>query len=146
MTLKTQGEFRYGDSQSDIREELLRYSKLNAYVADHFADAVCKCGGRLFRLSLDDREGAAVRTCSGCETEHLLADSDEYLDEAELEDCACPCGGEDFEITVGVSLYEDSEDVRWLYLGCRCPECGLTAVYGDWKNEFTGYQELLARV
>jgi hypothetical protein len=39
---------------------------------------------------------------------------------AELEKCACPCGGEEFEITIGVSLFEDSEDVRWLYLGCRC--------------------------
>jgi hypothetical protein len=140
------GEFRYGDGQTDIREELLRYSKLNAYVAHHFAHAVCKCGGKLFRLSLDDTEGAAVRKCRGCESEHAIGDSDEYLDEAELQECACPCGGEDLEITVGVSLYADSEDVRWLYLGCRCPKCGLTAVYGDWKNEFNGYRELLGRV
>jgi hypothetical protein len=33
-----------------------------------------------------------------------------------------------------------------LYLGCRCPACGLVAVYGDWKNEFNGYRELLAKV
>jgi hypothetical protein len=57
-----------------------------------------------------------------------------------------PCGGEEFEITVGVSLYEGSEDVRSLYIGCRCPGCGLSAVYGDWKNEFNGYRDLLARV
>ena len=82
----------------------------------------------------------------GCMAEHPIGDSNEYLDEAELEECACPCGGKEFEITVGVSLYEESEDVRWLYLGCRCPKCGLTAVYGDWKNEFNGYRDLLARV
>jgi hypothetical protein len=51
-----------------------------------------------------------------------------------------------FEITVAVSLYADSEGVRWLYIGCRCPACGITAVYGDWKNEFDGYRELLAMV
>ena len=146
MALEKRGEYRYGDSQADIREELVRYSKLNAYVAHYFADAVCKCGGKLFRLLLDDTEGAAVRVCTGCATEHPIGDSDEYLDDAELQECACPCGGEKFEITVGVSLYDDSEDVRWLYLGCRCPKCALTAVYGDWKNEFIGYQELLARV
>jgi hypothetical protein len=146
MALKKRGKYRYGDSQFDIRQELLRYSKSNAYPASHFADAVCKCGGKSFRLSLDDTEGAAVRTCSACATEHAIGDSDEYLEEAELEECACPCGGADFEITVGVSLYEDSKDVRWLYLGCRCQTCGLTAVYGDWKNEFNGYEELLAQV
>ena len=58
----------------------------------------------------------------------------------------CFCRDNVFEITVGVSLYDDSEDVRWLYVGCRCPKCGLTGVYGDWKNEFNGYRELLARV
>jgi hypothetical protein len=146
MALKKRGKHRYGESQADIREELLRYSKANAYVVQHFADAKCTCGGTVFRLKLDDTEGAALRCCSGCSTEHPIGDSSEYLDDAELEDCACPCGEEELEITAGVSLYADSEDVRWLYLGCRCPKCGLTAVYGDWKNEFQDYRELLARV
>jgi hypothetical protein len=146
MALKKRGKYRYGDSQADIREELLRYSKSNAYPAEHFADALCKCGGKLFRLALDDNEGAAVRSCLACKTEHPMGDSGEFLEEAELEECACPCGHEEFEITVGVSLYEGSQDVKWLYLGCRCPKCGLTAVYGHWKNEYNGYKELLARV
>ncbi|HEY8502960.1 MAG TPA: hypothetical protein VIL46_00160 [Gemmataceae bacterium] len=146
MALKKRGKYRYGDCQADIRGEIHRYSKGNGYPAHHFADAVCTCGGTRFRLALDDTEGAAVRTCVGCGAEHPIGDSNEYLAEAELQECACPCGGEEFEITAGVSLYDDSEDVRWFYLGCRCPACGLTAVYGDWKNEFNGYQELLARV
>jgi hypothetical protein len=146
VALKKRGKYRYGDSQADIRAELFRYSKKNEYLAHHFADATCKCGGKLFGLALDDNEGAAVRICVTCKTEHPIGDSDELLEEAELGECACPCGGEAFEITIGVSLYKDSDDVRWLYVGCRCPKCGLTAVYGDWKNEFNGYQELLSRV
>jgi hypothetical protein len=146
MALKRRGEYRYGDSQADIRAELLRYSKSNAYVAHHFADAACPCGGKQFRLALDDAEGAAVRWCVRCAAEHPIGDSAEYLEDAELQECACPCGGEEFEITAGVSLYEGSADVKWFYLGCRCPKCGLTAVYGDWKNEFNGYRELLAPV
>jgi hypothetical protein len=63
-----------------------------------------------------------------------------------LEECACPCGEEEFEITVGVHLYYGSEDVKWVYIGCRCVACGLTANYGDWKNEFNGYRDFLARV
>jgi hypothetical protein len=146
MVLRKRGKRWYGDSQADIRDEVLRYSKGVMYLAHHYADAVCKCGGKVFGLLLDDTPGAAVRRCVGCEDEHPIGDSDEFLDEAELEECACPCGGEKFEVTVAVSLYDNSEDVKWLYLGCRCPTCGLTAVYGDWKNEYIGYKELLARV
>ena len=146
MALRKRGKYRYGDSQVDIRDELLRYSKGVEYLAQHFADAICKCGGKLFRLALDDLQGAAVRTCIACKHEHPIGDSGEFFQEAELMECACPCGGEEFEITAAVSLYDDSEDVRWFYVGCRCPACGITAVYGDWKNEYNGYQELLARV
>ena len=146
MALMKRGDYWYGDSQADIRGEIARYSDLNAYSAHHFADARCQCGNGVFRLSLDGDEGAAVRTCTSCNAEHPIGDSAEFLESADLEEALCPCGQEIFEITVGVSLYEGSEDVKWLYLGCRCPACGLTAVYGDWKNEFIGYQELLARV
>ena len=145
--MRKRGKWRYGDSQADIRAEIVRYSKENGYLAGQFADAVCSCGGRVFGLLLDDEAGVASRVCVACDAEaHPIGDSAEFMDEAEEEECACPCGEEAFEITVGVSLYADSEDVRWLYVGCRCPACKLTAVYGDWKNEFNGYRELLARV
>lgn len=146
MALIKRGKHWYGDSQADISAELLRQSLLNEYPAEHFADAVCSCGGRGFRLNIDDNEGAAVRVCVSCGDEHPIGDSAEYLDDAELEECECPCGRNTFEITVGVSLYEGSEDVRWLYLGCRCSACGLIGCYGDWKNEYEGYQELLRLV
>lgn len=146
MVLQKRGKYRFGESQADIRAEILRYSKENGYLAQHFVEAVCKCSGKLFRLALDDNAGAAVRICVSCRSEHPIGDSEEFFDEAELGECACPCGGEEFEITAGVSLYQDSEDVRWLYLGCRCPKCSLTAIYGDWKNEFNDYRSLLARV
>lgn len=146
IALQKRGKFWYGDSQADIRDEILRYSKRNAYPAHHYADAVCKCGGRLFTLRMDDAAGAAIRKCVSCFEEHAIGDSEDYLKEAELQIYQCVCLENIFEITIGVSLYRDSEDVRWLYVGCRCPKCGLTGVYGDWKNEFNGYRELLARV
>jgi hypothetical protein len=146
MTLTRRGTSSYGTEQADIADEITRYSRRAGYRAEHFAQAVCACGGTTFHLALDDNEGAAMRRCSGCAVEHPIGDSDQFLEDAELEECACPCGGEVFEITVGVSLYEGSEDVRWLYLGCRCPACQLTAVYGDWKNEFNGFRALLGKV
>ena len=57
-------------------------------------------GRHTFRLSLDDDEEAAVRRCVACMAEHPIGDSSEYLKDAELEECACPCGSEEFEITV----------------------------------------------
>jgi hypothetical protein len=145
MALVKRGQYHYGEAQSDIRTELLRYSEKNAYRVDHFADPVCKCDGKVFRLAVDEGT-AAVRICVSCGDEHPIGDSADYLDEAELGMCECPCGESSFEITVGVSLYDDSEDVRWIYIGCRCVGCGLTACYGDWKNEYNRYQELLKQV
>lgn len=146
MALQKRGKYWYGDSQADLREELKRYGKLNGYVPTQFADAICECGNKGFQLCTDDNEGAAVRICNICGAEHPIGDSDEFLEDAELESHACVCGSETFEITVGVSLYEDSEDVRWLYLGCHCPACGLVGNFADWKNEFLDYRELLKRV
>jgi hypothetical protein len=146
MAITKRGEHYYGDTQADLRQEAARYAELNGYPAHQFADAVCVCGGRVFRLAVDDVEGAAVRTCTACAEAQPICDSAEYLQDASIEECACPCRGETFEITIAVSLYTGSDDVRWLYLGARCIACGLTAVYGDWKNEFEGYRELLSRV
>jgi hypothetical protein len=116
MALRKRGKHRYGDGQADIRDEIRRYSADN-YPAEHFADAVCGCGGRVFTVLLDDDTGAAARTCVACDDQQPIGDGEEYLDDAELGQCACPCGGEAFEVTAGVALYAGSEDVRWFYLG-----------------------------
>lgn len=136
----------HASSQAAIRPALIAYSRANTYVAQHFADAVCGCGSREFQLEVDETAGAAVRYCATCGDPHAIGDSDDYLAEAEVEQCQCLCGSPIFEITVGVALYADSDDVRWLYLGCRCPGCGLVGCYADWKNEFTDYRRLLAQV
>lgn len=146
MALRKKDKWWYGESQADIRVEMTRFGEEGECVPTQFADAQCQCGNRLFQLALDEDQGVAVRICSQCHAEHPMADSEDYLDAAELELSVCVCEQDVFEITVGVSLYEESEDVRWLYVGCRCPACGITGCYGDWKNEFNGYRELLDRV
>jgi hypothetical protein len=146
MALRKKGKFYYSDSQIDIREELLRYSRLNEYPATRYADSVCLCGGRFFTLLVDDNEGAAVRECVACRGEHPIGDSEQYLADSELEECECPCGDNTFEITIGVALYADANDIKWIYVGCRCINCKLTACFGDWKNEYDNYQEFLSRV
>jgi hypothetical protein len=146
MGLRKRGEYWYSDTQVDIRHELTRFGKLNEYIPTQFTDARCHCGGTTFHLRMDEDEGAAARVCTSCGDDHAIGDSDVYLDGAELREHGCACCEEAFEITVGVSLFEGSDDVRWLYIGCRCPVCGLTECCGDWKIEFIDYRKLLARV
>lgn len=142
MALQKKGKYYYGDSRRDIENELGRYSEGN-YLATHFAAAVCACEGQIFKLLLNEDVGVAIRRCVACQGEHPIGDSADYLEEAELEECECPCGENAFEITVGVALYAESEDVKWLYIGCRCVACGLTACYGDWKNEYENFRDFL---
>jgi hypothetical protein len=138
----------YADAQDDIPAELHYYSDHGegSYFPTQFADAVCRCKNREFLLLLDDSAGVAVRICGACGHEHTMADGKDYLDDAELEEVLCLCDVPLFEITVGVHLYRGSDDVRWLYVGCRCVGCGLTGCYGDWKNEFEDYRKLLKNV
>ena len=134
---RTNKDLGYGDSIKPTFATNFHYFSDHgegSYFPTHFADAKCKCGGREFLLLLDAEQGAAVRVCGKCGHDHAIGDSGDYLEDAELEDQECLCGSPLFEITVGVSLYRESEDVRWLYIGCRCPACGLAGCYGDWKK------------
>jgi hypothetical protein len=143
MGYRKKGKYWYGNDYADLHKEILRYSKLQGYMVDHFADIKCSCGADTFHLFSDDVAGVAVRVCSVCDIDSYIGDSEEYLEEAEPQKSICICGEEVFHITVGVSLYRGTEDVRWLYVGCRCPACGLVGVYADWKNEYPNYRELL---
>ena len=146
MALTQKGIYSYGDSRLDIQDVLREYIRGNQYPATQFADAFCSCAGNSIFVQLDDEVGAAVRTCLTCQAKHPIADSAEYLAEADLEECQCPCGSASFEMSVGVALYADSTDVKWLCLGLRCILCGLVACYGDWKSEYIGCKDLLLQI
>ena len=77
-----------------------------------------------------------------------MGDSADFLEEAEVGQHDCVCEKDILQITVGISRYRNeddslSDDVRWLYIGCRCIACGMLGCYADWKNEYNVYQELL---
>ena len=145
MVVRNKNGLLYADSQADLPDVLRDFSE-QSYPATQFADAVCDCRSRTFRLAVDEREGAAVRTCTKCGDVHPIGDSSDYLEGAELESCECICDSTALEITVGVALYAESDDVCWLYIGGRCPECKLSGCYGDWKSEYAGFRDLLERV
>lgn len=145
---KKEDGYWYGDNHADLRQEMLRYSELNGYPIDNYVDVCCACGNDSFYFSTDENEGVALRVCGRCEDEHLMGDSEEYAEEAEIEKHGCLCDAEIFQITAGVHRYRNADetlspDVKWLYLGCRCVACGLVGNYAGWKNEFNGYEALL---
>lgn len=135
-------------NDSQLKSQILDYSKKNAYVAEHFAAPKCAhCDCDTFTVVMNENEGVAARICTSCKAEHGIGDSDEFIDDVdEVYPIECTCGANEFRIIAGVALYQATEDVRWFYLGCECVECGLSGVYGDWKNEFSGYRALLDNV
>lgn len=146
MSIIKKGSYYYGEDHGDLTEELIRYSK-NNYGIEHTANSTCKCANDTFNVLLNEGKGVAARICTKCDSEHGIGDSDKYMDDAEeVDEMECVCGSKEFKVTSGVALYDESEDVRWFYLGLLCLKCGCMGCYGDWKNEFIGYKGLLANV
>lgn len=146
MTLTRKGKHWYGSEDQDIRAAIQRFSEGNGYPATEYRASVCVCGSTLFRLFDDEDVGVARRDCVRCGQPHLMGDGAEYVEKAELEAHECLCGAEALAIQSGVALYPDSRDVRWLYIGCRCPQCQLVGVYAEWKWGAGDADAFMARV
>jgi len=146
MSIRKKGDHYYGYSQDDLAKELERYSA-DSYPIDHTASSICKCGNDTFNVLLNEDPGVVARICLKCDFEHGIGDSDIYLVFVDrLYEMECVCGSKDFKVTSGVALHQDSDDVRWFYVGLLCTECGCMGCYGDWKNEFLDYKKLLSNV
>ncbi|MEY4564324.1 MAG: hypothetical protein RLZZ618_3601 [Pseudomonadota bacterium] len=135
MALKKKGKYWYGSSPEDVQAEMLRFSKLQGHPAEKFAESVCGCGHRVFKLETDEDEGAAKRSCTACKGVYLMGDSAEYASAAVFENHECVCDADEFQLLSGVALYSESNDVRWYYIGCRCTSCSLVGVFAHWKCE-----------
>ena len=147
MTVTKKGDYCYGDNLHDLQEVLLNYSDEVGYRIDHFKNALCSCGNATFIVLVNEDEGVAARICTSCEAEHGIGDSDEYMDQVEtIEEMECLCGSNEFQITAGVSLYKETDDVRWFYLGLFCPSCHCLGCYAEWKSEYFGYKKLLDNI
>jgi hypothetical protein len=141
MGLKKRGKYWYGEDVADLRTELARYAARNEYPIDNFSDVRCTCGSDTFYFLTDEAAGVAVRICETCDHEHLMGDSADFADEADVAQHVCVCGEDVFQLVAGVHRYRNqddslSDDVRWLY--------GLVGCYADWKDEYNGYEQLLA--
>jgi hypothetical protein len=140
------GQWWTGDEPSDIDGYITAFSA-STYPVRTVVHAACvSCGGVELAVALDEREGCAVRTCAPCSEARALLDTDEYLEDATLEGAECPCGGTTFNTAAGFAFYDDSDDVRWVYLALRCTRDGVLGCYADWKIDYSPSLHLLQAV
>lgn len=115
-----------------LEKEILRYSRLNGYPIDEYAQVVCSCGCRELQLFSDDDEGGAFGVCTKCGSEIDIENSKRYMEETFQN--LCQCDNDRMELGVGKSVYPDTQDARWIYVGAQCGKCNLVGVYVDWKE------------
>ena len=113
MTIDKTGKYWRGTEAADIDEHVTAFEAGGYPIARVVHSRCSGCGGTAFGLWVDDTEGYADRRCIACGQVTRLLDSDDVGDDAEPEECACPCGGEAFELAVGYAL-RDGGDVRWV--------------------------------
>ncbi|MFJ3927695.1 hypothetical protein [Streptomyces sp. NPDC090022] len=61
------------------------------------------------------------------------------------DQAGCPCGSEEFEAAVAVSLGHDGS-VRWVTMGLRCIKDGFCGVYADGNIDYGPTDHLLTMV
>jgi hypothetical protein len=145
MTIDKSAKWWIGTTSEDIKEYLEAYSN-DGYKVSEFRLAKCDCGCDAFKLLADDNEGCAKRTCASCSKEKFVCDSEEYWPTASPEQWKCiECASTSANVGVGFSLYEDGE-VRWLYIGERCANCGILGCFAGWKVAYSPSKQLLAQV
>jgi hypothetical protein len=145
MSIDKSRKWWVGTKAEDIEEYLNAYSTDN-YKISEFRLSLCSCGSNVFHLYADDDEGCAKRTCTACNKEEFICDSEEYWTEASPEQWKCvDCYSLNANIGVGFSLYEDGE-VRWLYVGERCQRCGILGCFAGWKVAYSPSKQLLDQV
>ncbi|GAA1851800.1 hypothetical protein [Asanoa iriomotensis] len=142
MAIDNSGEHARGDDFADLADHLRDY-KPGGYPVAQVNELACEpCGGGTFAVLVDEVEGCAQARCLACGAAALIGDSADYLEDADLGECACPCGGEDFQVAVGFALTADGE-VRWLSVALRCVRDGTLGVYTDWKIDYEPSRHLL---
>ena len=144
MTIDTSGKWWKGSSPLDL-DEYLRELGAENYPVSQFRLSTCSCEGVRFTLEVEQDEGIAKRTCVNCGAEHFICDSGEYYEPAQqLEKFKCvTCNSEVANVGVGYALYDDGAAVHWLYVGCRCDNCGVLGSMVDWKVGYAPSLQLM---
>lgn len=84
VTIDRSGAWWTGTEASDLVDYLKEFTAAG-YPAERVLQISCSgCGSDKFRVRLDDEEGCAVRTCTGCDTTSFVFDSEDFVEDADL--------------------------------------------------------------
>ena len=144
MTIDTSGKWWTGSTPEDLDEYLQALSS-GSYPIDTFRLSSCNCGSIVFHLHVEQDEGIARRTCTGCGAKHWIADSAENHEKGlRLKKFKCiTCKSHNTNVGVGFSLTREETGVKWLFVGNRCSECGTLGSMVDWKIGYEPSLQLL---
>lgn len=133
--IDTTKKYWTGDGSEDINEYLRLYSGNDAI---DVKPVNCRlCGNDTFSLKIDQDEDVIQVRCSKCGAEKILLDGQEVWEGARPRVRTCPvckrC--KTYNVRVGF-LRRDNGNVRWVYIGNRCTNCGTLGSYLDWKVSY----------
>ncbi len=142
MAIDRSGDHWRGENFDDLAA-YIRLFEAGGYDVEHVREHSCpECRGTSFRVLIDDEQGCAFTICHQCQAEAAIADSADQLDDAELEECACPCGAETFAVATGFAMF-DATEIRHISVGLRCLTDGTLGVYTDWQIDYSPSAHLL---
>ena len=135
------GKYWTGDSPKDIDPYLRLYAEEPGL---EVKPVVChNCGGDAFELRCDGNEGVVQVKCAACGTKKILLDGEEYWENARprLRRCLVCKDSRTWNVRVGFQRRENG-DVRWVYIGNRCTNCGTLGSFLDWKVNYGPTDEM----
>lgn len=129
-----------GDNAEDINEWLGEYTEIDNLDCK---PVVChNCNGDVFELNVDQDEEAIEVKCVNCGVQKILLDGEEIWEDCEPEVGVCSiCKGKSYNVRVGFDRRENG-DVKWVYIGNRCVNCGTLGSYVDWKINYGPTDEM----
>ena len=122
MALKKRGKYYYGDSQSDIRQEIARFKAHRATSPASSPTRYAAVAASCFACGSTTPRGRRCESVRPARTN---------IHRRQRRVSGRGRAGRlrlrvwrwyQFEITVGVALYDSDQTVKWLYVGCRCPK------------------------
>ncbi|MCL1926797.1 MAG: hypothetical protein FWF95_06660 [Syntrophorhabdaceae bacterium] len=140
MAIDKSKKYWRGDSADDVVEYLDEYSENE--ITKVVVVKCRRCGLVVFTFKIDTAEGVIEITCVACGKKHLLLDSEKSLAKSKPENAKCSeCKKSQFNVAVGFIHRRDSE-VKWVYIGNRCANCGILGSYGDWGINYAPTDEM----
>lgn len=81
--------------------------------------------------------------CTKCATEKILLDCEDGWEDAKPKIKKCPIckKSKSYNVKVGF-IRRENGNVKWVYIGNRCTECGTLGSYLDWKVSYEPTDEM----